>query len=203
MKLQGFVGLLVLAVLASLTVPAAAQRPRRVVPQTTRLVVAQGTEIPLIFDQNLSSRTARVGDRVRLRVARDVRVGGFTVLRRDVPVLGIVSRVEQRKRFGVNATLRLALDPVRSTFGTLLPLQPRSKGSYVAGEKSGKAAAATAGGAIVLGPVGLVGGYFVSGKPLTIRAGDRLVSEVASTVALRLRSTAMIPYPTRGSVRTY
>ncbi len=202
MKRHALVALLVLAVVAAFMLPAGAQPPARLRSQTTRLVVPMGTDVPLVFDQGLSSRTARVGDRVRLHVARNIQVGRFTVLRRGTPVSGVVSRVDKRKRFGVNAKLRIALNPVRSTYGTLLPLQPRSQGRYVSGEKSGKAAAAAAGGAVVLGPVGLVGGYFVTGKPVTIRPGDRLLSEVAQTTVIGLRSTAYMPYrpgrPARG-----
>jgi hypothetical protein len=183
MKLNLLAGLLILAVVASFAMPVAAQR----LPSRSQLVVPVGTAVQLIFDQNLSSKTARVGDRVRLHAANSIMVGGLTVLKRGAPVLGVVSKVEKRKHFGVNAQLRLALNPVRSTYGTLIPLQPRTQGSAVGGEKSAKAGGAAAGGAIVLGPVGLIGGYFVSGKPVIIKAGDRFATEVAKTVVIRLR----------------
>lgn len=147
------------------------------------LIVPQGTNVNLVFDQPLSSRTAQVGQLVRFHVANDVVLNGHRFIRAGTPVTGVVSKVNKRKAYGVNAKLRIALNPVRLTTGVLVPLEPRSKGQYVAGKKSGQAAAATAGGAIIAGPIGLLGGYFVKGKPVNIRAGEILPTEVAQNIA--------------------
>ena len=50
----------------------------------------------------------------------------------------------------------------------------------------GVAAGASAGGALVLGPVGLVGGYFIVGKSVNVKVGDHLVSQVSSDTMLKL-----------------
>ena len=105
--------------------------------------------------------------------------------KRGARVSGMISRVDQRKRYGVNAKMRIELSPVRSTYGETLKLEARSKGKYIQGNKSGKAAGATAGGAMVAGPVGLVGGYFIHGKTVQVRRGDILETEVARDTWLR------------------
>jgi len=176
--------LLVLAAFAVSVLPASAARPAK--PQEVVVTVPAGTEVPLVFDQGLSSQTAKAGDTVRLHVAGNVIVNGYTVLRDGTAVNGVVARAEKRKRYGVGGKLRIALNPVSSHHGAAIPLQPRSESSQV----SGKTARAAAG--VVLGPVGLVSGYFVSGKVVTIKPGDALVTQVAKPVVLRIRTAHRI-----------
>jgi len=150
-----------------------------------RLMVPKGTDVILVFDQNINSKTAKVGDPVRLHVRDDVMVGQRVVLKHGARVSGMISRVDHRQRYGINAKLRIDLSPVRSTYGEALTLETRSKGQYIRGKKSGGAAAATAGGAMVAGPVGLVGGYFIHGKRVMIKPGDPLDTEVGRDTWLK------------------
>ena len=143
-----------------------------------RATVPAGTQVTLVFDQALSSKTAKVGQRVKLHVADDVKVGNQVAIKKGTRVTGTISKVEKRKRYGVNATMRIALNPVKTAAGGMVTLEPRGEGGAV-GKKTGQAAAATAGGAAVLGPIGLAGGYFVSGKAVTIKVGDKLETEAA------------------------
>jgi hypothetical protein len=147
------------------------------------ITVPKETDVTLIFDESLSSKTAKEGQTVKMHVADDVTVDGKTVLKAGTPVTGTITKVSKRKRFGVNARMRFAINPVKSAMGTMIPLEPREKGK-AAGSKTGEAAGASAGGAILLGPVGLVGGYFVVGKSVTIRPGDKLVSMVSQDTTI-------------------
>jgi len=155
-----------------------------IAPADGQVGVPPGTEVVLIFDQALSSDTAKVGERVRMHVADDVMVGNDVVIRKGVGVSGVIAKVGKRERYGVNASMRLALNPVRSVSGTMIPLRPRSEGQRV-GRKTGEAAAGTVAGAALLGPVGLVGGYFVAGQKAEIRTGDKLVTEAAQEAGAR------------------
>lgn len=149
------------------------------------ITVPKGTDVVLAFDQSLSSKHAKVGDQVKLHVANDVMVGGKPVIHAGTPVNGVITKVEKRKRFGINAKMLISLDPVHSAGGKMISLEPKGKGHAV-GEKTGEAAAASGGGAFVLGPVGLVGGYFVVGKNVEVKPGDHLVSEVASDTVVKI-----------------
>ena len=150
-----------------------------------RLMVPKGTDVTLVFDQAVSSKTAKVGDAVRLHVKEDVTVDRHVILKHGARVSGVISRVDARKRYGINAKLRIALKQVRSTYGEPLTLEARSKGKYIQGKKSGSAAGATAGGAIIAGPVGLVGGYFIHGKAVRIKRGDIMQTEVGRNTWLK------------------
>jgi hypothetical protein len=149
-----------------------------------RITVPKGTEVILAFDQALSSKTAKVGESVALHVKNAVKIAGHTILAAGTKVTATISQVDKRKRYGVNAKMRMVLNPVRSAYGGMITLEPRSKGQYVGGKKTNEAAGATAGGAILLGPVGLVGGYFIHGKAVTIKVGDQLATQVSKTVTL-------------------
>lgn len=148
-----------------------------------QVVVQKGTDVDLQFEQRLYSKDATAGQTVRLAIAHDVIVDGQRILKEGTPVTGIITKVDHRDHFGKNARVRIALNPVRS-HGGYVYLEPRDKQS-ITGRRSDTAGAASAGGALVLGPVGLIGGYFVVGKPVKIQVGDPLYTQVSRTVELR------------------
>jgi hypothetical protein len=147
------------------------------------ITVPKGTDVPLVFDESVSSKTAKAGDKVMLHVAEDVKIGGHAVIHEGAKVTGIVASVEKRKNFGINGKLRLAFDPVHSAWGQSIAIEPKTAGKYT-GSRTDKAAYASGGGALLLGPVGLVGGYFVVGKHVNIKPGERIMCEVAHDTAL-------------------
>lgn len=157
------------------------------IASAARLVIPKGTKVTVAFDQALNSKTTKVGQRVRLHVKDDVLVGGQKAIRRGARVQGVISKVSKRKRYGINAEMRIVLQPVRSVTGKMVPLEAGGKGEEISGGKSAQAAGATVGGAAVFGPVGLIGGYFVHGKAVNIKVGDMLVTEVPKDVVLRRR----------------
>jgi hypothetical protein len=146
------------------------------------ITIPEGTDVKLKFMQKVDSRKVHAGDKVNLAVAQSVVVAGKTVIPAGTAVMGVIEKVTKNDHFGKNASIRLALTPVR-VHGTLIPLAPRDKQS-ITGRRSDTAAAASAGGAVVLGPIGLIGGYFVKGKPVKIQIGDPLVTSVTRTVAI-------------------
>jgi hypothetical protein len=145
--------------------------------------VEKGKDIDLKFMQSLSSKTAVIGQSVKLAVMHDVMEEGKLILKAGTPVMGVITKVDKRDHFGKNARIRLAINPVKSLYGEMIPLQPRDKQS-VTGRRSDTAGAASVGGAAVLGPIGLVGGYFVVGKPVKVQVGDPLYTQVSRTVIL-------------------
>jgi hypothetical protein len=129
-----------------------------------------GTEVTLVFRQPVSSRTAHTGDHVMMAIANDVYgPHGHLALKAGTPVVGMIQSVNKRSHFGVNAKIRIAINPVNGIW-----LEPRDKGSQVGGTRTDEAVAASGGAALVLGPIGLVGGYFVVGHNVNIHPGQRL-----------------------------
>lgn len=134
-----------------------------------------GTEVPLVFRQSLSNKHAYVGETVMMAVKRDVYgPNGRLELRAGTPVTGVIEKVNGRSHFGVNARIRIAINPVHGIY-----LEPRDKGSQIGGTRTDEAAAASGGAALVFGPLGLAAGYFVVGHNVTIHPGDTLRTVVS------------------------
>jgi hypothetical protein len=144
--------------------------------------VPQGTEVMLTFAQSLDSGSAHVGDHVKLTVAHDVMVDGREVIKAGTPADGVVAVVDKRGRFGKNGRLRITINPISSEIGQAIPVEPRDKGKNFKGSKTDQAAIASGGGALLLGPVGLVGGYFVAGKQVKVKPGDTIRTVVSRDI---------------------
>ncbi|MCX7800123.1 MAG: hypothetical protein N2109_07260 [Fimbriimonadales bacterium] len=150
------------------------------------VLVPAGLAVRLELDQDLSSKYAKAGDRVRLRVAEDVKVGADVVIAKGTRVLAVVAEARPRGRWGKNGVIRLALLPVPSVGKESVPLQPRQKGKEFQGSQTDKAALATGGGLVLLGPLGLLGGAFVPGKDVQLPKGSKLETEVARDTEVTL-----------------
>ena len=149
------------------------------------LSVKKGTDVKLAFDSSLSSTTAKPGDRVELHVTDPVQVDGKTIIAEGAKVTGTVRKVEKRKHFGINANIQLYLDPVKSVAGTSVPLGFKSKSGDLS--RPGTAAGTSVGAAAVLGPIGLAAGYFVVGKKVTVKPGDKLTADVDQDVTVNVK----------------
>lgn len=136
--------------------------------------VPPGTAVLLQFDQQISTKTAKKGDQIRLRVYTDVVVNGKTLIKQDAPAVGTVTDVRKPRSFGRRGELKVRLENVKDTSGTRVPLEPYTTGDRFKATGPGAAGA----GLVVLGPVGLVGGAFVKGSHITIDKGTRIQAVV-------------------------
>ena len=127
--------------------------------------------IKLEFAEDLSSKTAQAGDVVKYKVADNVFVNDVLVIPKGAEGLGRVMKVVGPRMFGQDA--RIDVD-----FGFLYAIDnthvkvflgeiAKQEAKTIAG-----AAGATIGGMVVLGPIGVIGGAFVTGKSVNIPAGS-------------------------------
>ena len=127
--------------------------------------------IKLEFAEDLSSKTAQAGDVVKYKVADNVFVNDVLVIPKGAEGLGRVMKVVGPRIFGQDA--RIDVD-----FGFLYAIDnthvkvflgeiAKQEAKTIAG-----AAGATIGGMVVLGPIGVIGGAFVTGKSVNIPAGS-------------------------------
>jgi len=144
----------------------------------------KGTDVKLEFASSLSSKTARPGDKVKFRVDEDVKAEGTVVIKSSTPVTGEVVKVDKRGRYGVNARIQLKMNPVKTITGKYVPLGFETKGQAIGG-RTGEAAGATAAGAAVLGPIGLVAGYFIPGKTVNAKPGDKMTVQIDKDMIIK------------------
>jgi hypothetical protein len=138
------------------------------------LSVPPGTAVLLQFDDEVSTKTAKKGDQIHLRVYADVVVNGKTLIKQDAPATGTVTDVRKPRSFGRRGELKVRLENVTDVTGARVPLEPYSTGDRFKASGPGAAGA----GLVVLGPVGLVGGAFVKGNHVTIDKGTRIQAVV-------------------------
>ena len=150
-----------------------------------QVMLKKGTDVKMAFDQSLSSSTAKPGDRVKMHIIDPVMVDGKTVIPEGETVYGTIKKVEKRKHFGVNANIQLLLDPVKAVNGEKVPLGFKSKSGDLS--RPGTAAGTSVGAAAVLGPLGLAAGYFVVGKKINIKPGDKVTADIDEDVTLNVK----------------
>jgi hypothetical protein len=148
-------------------------------------LVPKGKDIRLSFDQDVSSKTAKIGDKIAFHVVDDVLVEGLVVIRKGTTAVGTVTEVAKGRRFGVNARMKIRLDPIAGADGTMIPIAARQKGKMTGGSTD-KAAIASGAGALVLGPIGLGAGYFITGKNINVKSGDTMTTEVTAPTEVKL-----------------
>lgn len=135
-------------------------------------------EIQLV--QTVDSSKNKEGDEVRYRVSSDVVVDGRIVIPKGAVGIGTITEVVSAGSLGRNG--RIVID-----FGTV-PALDGSKIKLRVSEKATKensrlelAAGASMAGVLLLGPLGLAGGYFVKGQDVQIKPETRFFVETERT----------------------
>jgi hypothetical protein len=111
------------------TAGAPSQAPTAAANSATNL--ADATPVLLRTKEELSSGTAKVGDRVPFRVTEDVKAGDLVVIQRGAEAWGVVTAVQPRRRKGYGGSLDVAIQSVQLLNGGPAPLraEQHSKGA--------------------------------------------------------------------------
>ena len=148
--------------------PAAAEVPVAVAAPTLQLVhVPEGTEVPLLFVDSLSSATNSEGDRFALRVDGDVRVGGKVVIPAGSIAVGVVTNARKKGYMGKAGELNITLDHV-SVGDQRIKLRANK-----AKEGEGKLGATVA-LTVLFGPIG----FLKRGHDVDIKPGTPITAQV-------------------------
>lgn len=129
------------------------------------VVIPDGTEVRLQLVERVSSATARVGEKIRLEVAEDVKVGDRIVIAQGAPASGTVTVAEPRKSFGRRGKLDFTIDSVKTVDDQPVRLRVTKRA------EGGERYLATG----VVTYFTLVGGVFVKGKDVEVDTGTQYV----------------------------
>lgn len=126
----------------------------------------------------LDSKTAQEGETVQFAVADDVVVDGIVAIPRGMEATGTITKARKSGRFGKDGKIEITFHSVRAADSTPVDLivGEKTKEEY---KRTAGAVGASAAGAIILGPVGLVGGLFVHGNDVNIPEGTTMYAETA------------------------
>ena len=122
-------------------------------------------------------------DVVHVKVAEDVMDGETLLIPKGTVGTGHITEITKARSFGRNAKLNIVFDQLQGIDGTIFTaIQGEEAKAKTKGEL--KAAGASVAGAVLLGPVGLVGGFFVKGKSIDLPAGTLVYVQPESSVTI-------------------
>lgn len=151
--------------------PAAAPAAAAATP--AKVLLTEGSDVPLTFDQDLSSKTAAEGDPVTCVLAEDLKVGDLVVAKAGSKAFGEVTNAKKAGMMGKAGELNIRLDYMK--VGDVKVHLRGSKG------KEGESGTT---GAIVLtvlfGPIGLI----KHGHDIDIKKGQSIKVYVGDDISL-------------------
>jgi hypothetical protein len=118
-----FIAAILLATESSIAQETAAEpQPPAAAPNSVTKL-GDATPVLLRTKEELSSGTAKVGDRVPFRVTEDVKAGDLVVIQRGAPAFGVITAVQQKRRKGRAGSVDVAIQSVRLLNGDLAALR--------------------------------------------------------------------------------
>lgn len=140
--------------------------------------VPQSTLVKIRLLTELNSKTSKQGDSVQYRVIQDVVLDGRTIIPSGTTGRGTVVEVGTSGQFGKDGRVQVDFGDVPALDGKPVPLKVDEKSTEM-NRSLELAAGASMAGVLLLGPVGLLGAYFVKGKEIIIPVGTEFFVEVA------------------------
>ena len=138
--------------------------------------IPRGTVLQVELVRDISSKTAKRGDSVPLRLVDNLIVNDVIVAPAGSRVRGVITKARRSGGLGRGGTLEFMIISVRTINGVDIPLQ------YVEGEKAGNDDGAVA----VFLFASMVGGVFMKGKNVYFNRGLKFDVEVTADTDLRV-----------------
>jgi len=159
--------------------PAQSSPPATQAPLTFGLI--EDTPIRIKLARTMSSKDAKVDDRVDFEVLEDVKVGDVVVVERGAMAIATVTEANPKRRMGRAGKLHMNIDYVRLASGEKVPLRA------VKGGSGGNHIAAMTGAMVATGIVFFPAAplfLFMHGKDITIPKGTEITAYVAADTPL-------------------
>ena len=173
-------------------------------------VLPKDSLIKVKFMADLKSKVNHEGDDIDFVVADNVYVGETLVLPKGAKGSGTIKKIVPARSFGRDARIDLNFSNVIAIDGSVIPVYVGDLAKQQAKTAAG-AAGASIGGMILFGPIGAIGGAFVTGQSVVIPAGSNTFVQVAKnctvngivqTAATTTATDAKIPVVTNSTVAT-
>lgn len=146
---------------------------------TGMVEIPEETLVLIRLEAEVDSGKNRVDQLIPYRVAKDVMVDDRLVIPAGTEGQARVTKVSSAGMLGRSGKVELDFGTIVSLDGTPVRLAVEER---AARENTEVAAAASVGGLVLLGPIGLVGGVFVQGREHVIPAGTEFYVEVSRPV---------------------
>lgn len=152
---------------------------------THQVATIPNTEVFKIkLDDAVSTKVNAVGDAVHFTVVDSIMDGNVLLVPAGTQGVAHIKTLKKARSFGRNAALDMTFDEIPAIDGTTF--------TAVQGEEAQEktkteltAAGASVAGAVLLGPVGLVGGFFVKGKNIELPVGTEMYVQPEDAVTVQ------------------
>ena len=159
--------------------PTQTSAPAKTLPLVFGL--AEDTPVRIRLARTMSSKDAKVDDRVDFEVFEDIKIGDVVVIERGTTAIATVTEAHPKRRMGRAGKLHINIDYVRLPSGEKVPLRA------VKGGSGGNHVAAMTGAMVATGIVFFPAAplfLFMHGKDITIPKGTEVTAYVASDTPL-------------------
>ena len=136
------------------------------------------------LDTPISTKTDEVGKEFDFTVAEDIKDGDVLLVPAGTVGHGHISELKKASSFGRNGKLDLTFDTVPTLDGSSFTAIQGEEAKEKTKETL-QAAGASVAGAVLLGPVGLVGGFFVKGKNIELPVASEIYVQPQTTVTVQ------------------
>lgn len=163
------------------TAPVQSAAPTSKAPSTFGL--AEDTPVRIRLARTMSSKDAKVDERVDFEVLEDVKIGNVIVIERGAMAIATVTEAHPKRRLGRAGKLKMNIDYVRLASGDKAPLRAMKGGS--GGNRVAVMTGAMVATSIVFFPAAPLF-LFLNGKDITIPKGTEVTAYVAADTPLDL-----------------
>lgn len=157
-------------------------RDMKLTPQVGTIPATDVFKVAL--DTPISTKTDDVGKKFDFTVTDDIMDGDVLLVPAGTTGHGHISELKKASSFGRNGKLDLIFDTVPTLDGSSFTAIQGEEAKEKTKETL-QAAGASVAGAVLLGPVGLVGGFFVKGKNIELPAGSEIYVQPQTTVTVQ------------------
>ncbi len=157
------------------------QSPTQTAKPPLAFGLVEDTPIRIKLARTMSSKDARVDDRVDFEVFDDVKIGDVVVIERGSMAIATVTEAYPKRRMGRAGKLKVNIDYVRLASGEKVPLRA------VKGGSGGNRIAVMTGAMVATGIVFFPAAplfLFMHGKDITIPKGTEITAYVAADTPL-------------------
>ena len=157
------------------------QSPAQTAKPPLAFCLVEDTPIRIRLARTMSSKDARVDDRVDFEVFDDVKIGDVVVIERGSMAIATVTEAHPKRRLGRAGKLKMNIDYIRLASGEKVPLRA------VKGGKGGNRVAVMTGAMVATSIVFFPAAplfLFMNGKDITIPKGTEITAYVAADTPL-------------------
>ena len=158
------------------------------------VTIPASTVFKAAFAKTLTVRNVAKGDIVELNVTEDFIIGGILAVAKGDRVFAEVTKVKMPRSFGRPSEIGVEFNEVETISGRRTPvtLGPQAKKAMEIDSGTAGAAGASVAGLVLLGPLGLAGGFLVRGSDRQIPEGSMMYVETTEAFTVT-------GYPTTGA----